>query len=87
MAMADFIFAIVVPLASPIQPAVTSKHDIEHTLRRQPSSELSAFRVFKMIRVEPDVNRSMEDYATPSSGVCRPLSRASRRTSVDTNRL
>src|ERR1700737_102346 len=24
-----------------------------------------------MIRVEPDVNRSIEDYTTPSSGVCR----------------
>jgi len=32
--MAGFTFAIVVPLASPIQPVATSKNDIEHTLRR-----------------------------------------------------
>jgi len=32
--MADFTFAIVVPLASPIQPVATSKHDTEYTLRQ-----------------------------------------------------
>src|SRR5258708_3789539 len=29
-----------------------------------------------MVRVEPGVNRSIEDYAAPSSGVCRPQCRA-----------
>jgi hypothetical protein len=34
VAMANFTFAIVVSLASPIQPVATSKHDTEYTLRR-----------------------------------------------------
>src|SRR5258708_40115893 len=70
--MADFTSAIVVPLASPIQPAATSKHDTEYTLRPLVSSELGASRISMMVRVEPDVNRSIEAYATPSSGVCDP---------------
>jgi len=32
--MAGFTFAIVVPLASPIQPVATSKHDTKYTCRR-----------------------------------------------------
>jgi len=38
--MAGFTFAIVVPLASPIQPAATSKQDTQYTLRPLVSSEL-----------------------------------------------
>jgi len=38
--MADITFAIVVPLASPIQPVATSKHDTEYALRPLVSSEL-----------------------------------------------
>src|SRR6266403_1608633 len=40
-----------------------------------------------MVRVEPGVNRSIEDYAAPSSGVCRPQCRANWRAPVGTNRL
>src|SRR5258708_2273697 len=84
--MADFTFAIVVPLASPIQPVATSKHDTEYTLRPLISLELEAFWQFTMVRVAPSVNRSVEDYATPSSGACHPRCRASRRASVGTHR-
>ena len=59
--MADFI-AIVVPLASPIQPVATSKHDTEYT----------GVQNLMMVRVDLGVNRSIEEYATPSSGVCYP---------------
>jgi len=38
--MADFTFAIVVPLASPIQPVATSKDDTELASRPLISSEL-----------------------------------------------
>src|SRR5882757_3028378 len=63
--MAAFTFAIVVPLASPIKPVATSKHDIGHTLRPLASSEPGAFRIrWMMVLVEPVVNRSI--------GACAP---------------
>ncbi len=47
--MADFTFAIVVPLASPIQTVATSKHDhdTEYTSRPLISQELRAFRTLR----------------------------------------
>jgi len=39
-----------------------------------------------MVRVELGVKRSIEEYVTPSSGVCYPQCRASRRASVGANR-
>jgi len=39
-----------------------------------------------MVRVELGVNRSMEEFATPSSGASYPRCRAGRRASVGTNR-
>jgi len=44
--MANFIFAIVVPLASPIQPVATSKQHTEYTSRPLISSELGASRTW-----------------------------------------
>src|SRR5260221_7050580 len=83
VAMADFTFAIVVSLASPIQPVATSKHDTEYTLRQL---LIGTRRVqnFMMVRVELGVNRSMEEFATPSSGASYPRCRAGRRASVGT---
>ena len=57
--MADFTFAIVVPLASPIQPVATSTLDTEDTSRTAISSELGALSVFNMMPVEPGVNRGV----------------------------
>src|SRR3981189_2846630 len=40
-----------------------------------------------MVPVEPDVNRSIEERATPWPGGCYPQRRASRRASVGSNRF
>ena len=67
--MADFTFAILVPLASPIQPVATLNmtRKTRHRVHLTPltSSEPAAFGIFKMILVELGVNSSMEEYATP----------------------
>ena len=51
--MADITFAIVVPLASPIEPVATSKHETEYTLRPLVSSELGAFRISRWYASSP----------------------------------
>src|SRR5258708_16010881 len=62
--MADFTFAIVVPLASPIQPVATSTHDRGHVTTAHLIGA-GGVQDFKMIPIEPDVNSSMENYVTP----------------------
>ncbi len=73
--MADFTFAIVVPLASPIQPVAMSKDDTELASRPLISSELGRLKFLdgtKMVPAAPGVNSS-------SSTVSRPdLARAMR---------
>jgi hypothetical protein len=62
--MADFTFAIVVPLASPNQPVAT----LNMTQSALDAANLIGARGvynFKMILVELGVNSSMEEYATP----------------------
>jgi hypothetical protein len=84
--MADFTFAIVVPLASPIQPVATSTHDRGHVTTAHLIGA-GGVQDFKMIPVEPGVNSSMENYVAPRSGACSAQCRAMRRALVGTNRL
>jgi hypothetical protein len=51
--MADFTFAIVVPLASPIQPVATSTHDRGHVTTAHLIGA-GGVQDFKMIPVEPE---------------------------------
>jgi hypothetical protein len=84
--MAAFTFAIVVPLASPIKPVATSKHDIEYTLRPLDLSEPGAFRIsWMMVLVEPVVNRSIEACAQPRLARVILQQRAIRRASLGTD--
>ena len=63
--MADFTFAIVVPLASPIQPVATLNMTHSAPDAANLIGARGALGIFKMILVELGVNSSMEGYATP----------------------
>ena len=71
--MADFTFAIVVPLASPIRPVATPEFDVGTW----------GVQDFKMVPVEAAVNSSIERL----SRLVWRVSCAIRRASVSTNRL
>ena len=83
--MADFTFAIVVPLASPIQPVATLKDGTELTSRPLISSELGAFRNFKMVPAAPGVNSSYRIGSMPRPGPARVI-RNTASTAIGTNR-
>src|SRR5438445_3719870 len=69
--MADFTFAIVVPLASPIQPVATSNMTQSARHDRYSHRSWGAYN-FRMIPAEPRVNSSIEEYvrraSSPRSG-------------------
>ena len=70
--MADFAFAIVVPLALPIQTVATLIHDTELHVTTANLIGAGGVQNFKMVPVEPEVNSSVEEYAPPWSGACHP---------------
>jgi len=80
--MADFTFAIVVPLASPIQPVATLNMTHSAPDAANLIGARGALGIFKMILVELGVNSSM-----PAPRLACVRCRASRRASVGTNRL
>src|SRR5260221_13157996 len=81
--MADFTFAIVVPLASPNQPVATSKDDTELASRPLISSELGASKISRWYPPRP---ASIAHRALCHALIWR-VQCAIRRASVGTDRL